>query len=100
VNTQQRRARPGATTTLKSDSSSTGSIGGWGGESGRTESVDGAAAAGGALPTRRTCCITSVAPTTITLRNASSPARVITPNPTLPRSIVRAYGRIAEAGPG
>src|SRR5450756_793817 len=36
------------------------------------------------LPPRRTCWITAVAPTTSTLRNPSSPARVITPSLTLP----------------
>jgi hypothetical protein len=39
---------------------------------------------GDALPLRRACWITEVAPTTSTLRNVSSPARVITPSLTLP----------------
>ena len=43
-----------------------------------------AASQGEALPLRRACWITEVAPTTSTLRNASSPARVITPSLTLP----------------
>ena len=37
-----------------------------------------------ALPLRRACWITAVAPATSTLRNASSPARVIAPSLTLP----------------
>jgi hypothetical protein len=39
---------------------------------------------GDAFPLRRACWITAVAPTTNTLRNPSSPARVITPSLTLP----------------
>src|ERR1700742_1603973 len=39
---------------------------------------------GDAFPPRRTCLITAVAPTTSTLRNPSSPARVITPSLVLP----------------
>src|SRR4051794_41985400 len=39
---------------------------------------------GDALPPRRTCWITAVAPTTSPLRNPSSPARPITPGLALP----------------
>ena len=39
---------------------------------------------GDAFPLLTACRITAVAPTTSTLRNPSSPARVITPSLTLP----------------